>query len=322
MKGKMDCCGRTHVGMRRTTNEDQFLIADLNKSMRVLQTSLGLDHQTRMFGTSQGKLLVVADGMGGHEAGERASQLAVDSVVTYILNTMPWFFRLNERNDQAFRDELQASLHHCQHALELDVEAVPQRRGMGTTLTMAYLLWPRVYVVHAGDSRCYLLRHNELRQITRDHTLAQLAKETLGESEDPDERDEGGGQGRNTLWNAISANDEGLTPEVYTADIQLGDALLLCTDGLYKHVRRERLTALLGREQSSDDVCQAMIDEANQNGGSDNITVVVARFREGTDDLCEDSAHALDESQRDPSREDTEIYPASTPSEELDVATK
>lgn len=130
MTGKMDCSGSTHVGMRRSSNEDQFLIADLNKSMRVLETSLGLDHQTRMFGDSQGKLMVIADGMGGHEAGERASQLVVDTVVTYILNTMQWFFHLHTDLDRDVKEELSASLLHCQQALVREGESLPQRRGM------------------------------------------------------------------------------------------------------------------------------------------------------------------------------------------------
>jgi protein phosphatase len=296
MNGKMDCCGDTHVGVRRATNEDQFLIAELNKSMRVLQTSLGLDHQTRMFGTSQGKLMVVADGMGGHEAGERASQLAVDSVVTYVLNTMQWFFRFDAENDQEVREELCASLLHCQKMLADEVDSLPQRHGMGTTLTMAYLLWPRLYLVHVGDSRCYLLRGGKLRQITRDHTLAQLSKEASGETDPDADEDEGPqAKGSNSLWNVISASDDHLSPEIYTAELQLGDVLLLCTDGLYKHVRRQRLAEVLQSGRNSQQICQALIDEANNDGGSDNITVVAARFCEVTGDECEDTAHASDE---------------------------
>ncbi|HUG69746.1 MAG TPA: protein phosphatase 2C domain-containing protein [Pirellulaceae bacterium] len=293
--------------MRRATNEDQFLIAELNKSMRVLQTSLGLDHQTRMFGNSQGKLMVVADGMGGHEAGERASQLAVDSVVTYVLNTMQWFFRFDAENDQEVREELCASLLHCQKMLVDEVESLPQRGGMGTTLTMAYLLWPRLYLVHVGDSRCYLLRGGELRQITRDHTLAQLSKEASGET-DADEDEDPRASGSNSLWNVINASDDHLSPEIYTAELQLGDALLLCTDGLYKHVRRQRLAEVLQSGQSSQQICQTLIDEANGDGGSDNITVVVARFCADTENGCEDAAHASDELELDLALADTGDY--------------
>jgi protein phosphatase len=153
MHGKMDCAGLTDRGRVREANEDQFLIASLSKSMQVHSTSLGLEEQARLFGSSLGQLLVVADGMGGHAAGQRASALAVDSLTTYVLNTMHWFFRLRKDSEELFMADLGAALQHCQGALRDESERVPQRRGMGTTLTMAYLVWPRVFVVHAGDSR-------------------------------------------------------------------------------------------------------------------------------------------------------------------------
>src|SRR5947209_1795229 len=105
MLGRMDCCGLTDIGRVREANEDQYLIADLSKSMRIYRTSLGLDDQTRLFGSSQGKLFLVADGMGGHAAGKRASALAVDSLTTYVLNTMHWFFRLRGDQEEYFEDD-------------------------------------------------------------------------------------------------------------------------------------------------------------------------------------------------------------------------
>src|SRR5437763_14295092 len=114
MLGKMDCYGLTDTGRVRAANEDQYLIADLSKSMRIYRTSLELDDQTRLYGSSQGKLFLVADGMGGHAAGKRASALAVDSLATYVLNTMHWFFRLHHDREDYFEDDLKAALEHCQ----------------------------------------------------------------------------------------------------------------------------------------------------------------------------------------------------------------
>src|SRR3954466_14955438 len=99
MRTQMDSYGLTDVGRRRTTNEDHFLIADLNKSMRVHGTSLKIDDETRIYGGPQGKLLVVADGMGGEAEGERASTIAVDQVATYVLNSLGWCFRLEEDSE-------------------------------------------------------------------------------------------------------------------------------------------------------------------------------------------------------------------------------
>ena len=111
MSIEIECHGATHVGRHRSDNEDQFLIADLNKSMKVHQTSLGLNHQTRLMGESQGKLLLVADGVGGHASGERASSLAVDCVANYILNAMDWFLRLNDENEAELVEELKDAFH-------------------------------------------------------------------------------------------------------------------------------------------------------------------------------------------------------------------
>jgi protein phosphatase len=287
MSGQLQCHGATHVGQVRPDNQDQFLIADLNKSMRVQQTSLGLDHQTRLFGGSQGKLLVVADGMGGHASGERASTLAVDSIATYLLNTMPWLFRLDKESEAEFERDLQEGLRECQRALAAEVQAIPQRRGMGTTVTLAYILWPRLYVVHVGDSRCYLFRGGELKRLTRDHTLSQFYADLQGgqptSAENP--------AWSNVLWNVVGGDSDELTIDLYRTDLALGDALLLCTDGLTKHVPDERLADSLSAASPPAEVCNRLIDVANQEGGTDNITVVVAKFLDRqTEDLEETAA--------------------------------
>jgi len=274
MLGKMDCFGLTEVGRVRKVNEDQYLIAALNKSMQVQQTSLGLDDRTRLFGSTQGRLLLVADGMGGHAAGRRASSLAVDALAAYVLNTMHWFFRLREDEEDEFVDDLKAALHHCQAAITAEAERGPGRHDMGTTLTMAYLVWPRLFVVHAGDSRCYLLRQGRLRHVTRDHTVARkLADE--GVLDDPE-----GSRWANVLWNVVGGGSGELTAEVYKGNLALGDTLLLCTDGLTKHVGDDEITRLLDEDTTSEEACRRLVGAANAAGGTDNVTAVVARFRE------------------------------------------
>ncbi|HYT94085.1 MAG TPA: protein phosphatase 2C domain-containing protein [Gemmataceae bacterium] len=274
MQGKIDCAGLTDPGRVRPENEDQFLIASLSKSMQVHQTSLGLDEQTRLFGASQGRLLLVADGVGGHAAGRRASALAVDSLTAYILNTMQWFFRLRQDSEDQFLDDLKAALGYCQERVNAEGERFTERRGMGTTLTMAYLCWPRMYVVHAGDSRCYLLRGGRLKQITHDHTIAQQLVE-VGAIKDPD-----GSPWSHVLWNVVGGGSGELTPEVDRADLTLGDSVLLCSDGLSKHVGDADIARLLGASHPSTETCRHLVDAANSAGGTDNITVVVAHFRD------------------------------------------
>lgn len=292
MAGKIDCFGATHVGQKRATNEDQFLIADLNKSMHVHHTSLAFDHHTRLFGNSQGKLLLVADGMGGHEAGERASTLAVDSIATYALNTLRWYFRLDEQSDDDFQDDLKAAMEHCQATLSNEMAVLPQRHGMGTTLTMAFVIWPRLYVVHVGDSRCYLSRDGKLKQLTRDHTIAQLYRENIeGPTEgEPDDKDAAMGH---VLWNVIGGPDDELKPEVYRATLQIGDTLLLCTDGLTRHVSNDTIAERLRTETPAKQLCEQFIDLANDDGGRDNITVSIARFCEPKESDIEEADIAI-----------------------------
>jgi protein phosphatase len=287
MARKLGCFGATDIGRRRSANEDQFLIAELNKSMCVHHTSLGLDDQTRLFGGSQGTLLAVADGMGGHRAGERASQLAVDSLVTYVLNALDWCFQLDDTRDEHFYSDLRAALRHCRDELQRDAEASPRRRGMGTTLTMAYIMGRRMYIVHAGDSRCYVLRKSTLTQITRDHTMGQLLRETSGDVTPPGLDDRNQSHLSNVLWNVIAADNDVFEPEVYQVKLEYGDSVLLCTDGLTKHLGSSRLVELLGSDDSSEVICRRLIDAANDAGGSDNVTVIVAR-------LCERENHEDD----------------------------
>lgn len=275
MKKKMECHCLSDAGKVREVNEDQFLFADLNKSMLIHQTSLSMDDHTRLMGESQGQLLVVADGMGGHAAGQQASRIAIDAMVRHVLNTLPWFLRLQASREDDLAEDLKAAMERCQERIEAEAEANPQRRKMGTTLTMAYIVWPRLYVVHAGDSRCYLRRQGKLAQITTDHTLAQqmVVKGVL----QPEEA--GKSQWSHVLWNCLGGGTHELRPEVRKATLQVGDTLLLCTDGLTNGVSDDRLAELLGQDSSAAEACRRLVAAANDAGGRDNVTVVVARFR-------------------------------------------
>jgi protein phosphatase len=270
----MDCAALTDVGRVRQTNEDQFLIADLNKSMLVRHTSLSQDDHTQLFGGSQGALLLVADGMGGHAAGKQASALAVQTLEHYILNTMPWFFRLEQDQEVDLQDELKAAMEACQKNIETVAAARPEQRGMGTTLTMAYILWPRLYVVHVGDSRCYLCRSPRLERITKDQTMAQQLVEqgVLAPEEAPQSR------WSNVLWSCLGGQSRQLSVEVYKVNLMVGDTLLLCTDGLTAKLSDEDLLRLLQQKGNAEQTCRRLVTAANEAGGSDNVTVVIARF--------------------------------------------
>jgi len=274
MLTKMDCFGLTDLGRMRPSNQDHYLIADLNKSLRVHSTSLNINDETRLYGGSQGKLLLVADGMGGEAEGERASTIAVDQVATYVLNSLSWCYRLEESSEDDFAEHLKEALQSCQDSIKTVANQRPETRSMGTTMTMVYIVWPRAFVVHVGDSRCYLLRNGRLQQITVDHTMANLLAETEQMSRSQARRSPLG----HALWNAIGGRSDELSVDVYKLSLDRGDILLLCTDGLYDMVSDERLRDVLSLKDSAETICRRLVEMANEHGGKDNITAIVAQF--------------------------------------------
>jgi serine/threonine protein phosphatase PrpC len=274
MRVPTDCFGLTDRGRVRGHNEDQFLIADLDRSMLVRQTSLDTDDHTRLTGGPWGHLFVVADGVGGAAGGRRASGLAVKSLTRYVLHTMPWFFRLRPDGEDDLGDELTAALEACRDAVAA-AAAEPGLAQMGTTLTLAYVLWPRLYVVHAGDSRAYLARGGKLFPLTRDHTVAQAMADrgTLTQEEADRSR------WSRVLTKCVSAAEDRVAPDVHKAKLRPGDTLMLCSDGLSKYVSDETIVGLLA-DGKAEDAARRLVDAANNAGGEDNVTVVVARFPE------------------------------------------
>jgi protein phosphatase len=144
---------------------------------------------------------------------------------------------------------------------------------------MAYVAWPNAYVLHAGDSRCYLLREGELRQITVDHTLAQKFVDAGMIS--PEQVDQS--RFSHVLWNAIGGNSESVSAEAHKLALELGDVLLLCTDGLTNELSDDRIAEILAHPRPASDICQELIQAAKAAGGNDNVTVVVAKFLDEQD---------------------------------------
>jgi protein phosphatase len=265
--------GITDVGRVRETNQDQFLIAQLNKSMLVSSTSLPMETRSRLFGKVQGKVLLVADGMGGHAAGEKASSLAIDHLIKNLLNRVHWFFLDQEDKEEEFIDNLKKLLQDAHSRILLESARHDSQRGMGTTLTMAHLAWPRLYIVHAGDSRCYLVRDGIAEQLTTDHTLARQLVESGGLK--PEE--EADSKWSNVLWNVLGGRAGGqLIAEVHRADLKDGDAIVLCSDGLHRYLNGNQIAAVVDQSESAEEACRSLIQMANEAGGEDNITVIVS----------------------------------------------
>lgn len=264
--------GLTDPGRVRPDNQDQFLVAELAKSMHVRQSSVA--QSSTQYGDDRGHLFVVADGMGGHAGGEHASALAVGSIEDFALNTLKWFFHHEGGEGQSVLVDLQAALREADNRVFAEAASHPELRGMGTTVTMAYVLGATLFVIHVGDSRCYILRGGLLYRLTHDHTVAEeLVKQGLMTSEIAASH-----QYSKVITNAVGGSSHGLQAELHKLAIGAGDVLLVCSDGMTDMLPDERIAEVLRAEADPAAACRRLVDEANSAGGRDNITGIVARI--------------------------------------------
>jgi protein phosphatase len=266
--------GLTDCGKVRPSNEDQFLIAALTKALHVQQTSLP---QARVrYADEQGYLFVVADGMGGHAAGEQASALAVDTVERFILDTFKWFSHLKGREGDTVLQAFRQALGRADANILAEAAEQPELRGMGTTLTLAYSLNDELFIAHAGDSRCYLLRNGNLHRLTEDHTMVQeMVRQGLLR---PDEAAQH--RLRHVVMNVLGGHEPGVRVEVHKVQIEPGDRLLLCSDGLSEMLADKEIGALLQESVEPARSCERLVAAANERGGKDNVTVIVVNYGE------------------------------------------
>ncbi len=268
----IDIAGSSDVGNVREQNEDTFLIADLGRWLEVRHSSLAVPEAQRRIAGPKGLLMMVADGMGGHGGGEVASAVAVDMVAQFALYAMPWMTQPDEDSEKVLLEKLGDAMTQCQQRLE----QVAQRKALsqfkpGTTLTIAYALWPKLYVAHAGDSRLYLHREGELVQITTDHTVGQALRESGAIPEGPSRFD-------HILVNVVGGGGAKVHAEAHSLSLAPGDSVLMCSDGLTGHVSNRRIADELRTAPSATVACEKLIAAAKADGGLDNITVIVARF--------------------------------------------
>jgi PPM family protein phosphatase len=268
--------GLTDIGKVRATNEDQFLIAVLLKALQVQQTSLPQPKVQRS--SNRSCLFVVADGMGGHAGGEQASALAIDSVETFILETFKWFAQFKGPEQDQVLADFQSALGQANARVLAEAAEHPKLHGMGTTLTLAYSLNDVLYVAHVGDSRCYLCRRGILHRLTRDHTLVEdmVRRGALAAEEAAQHRL------RHVITNVVGGDSADFKVEVHKIHLECGDQVLLCSDGLTEMLPEEEINQILDAEAEPEQACRRLVTRANEAGGRDNITAVVAHFRAAT----------------------------------------
>jgi PPM family protein phosphatase len=244
--------GLTHVGRQRQHNEDAFLVED------------------------EAKLFLVADGMGGHAAGEIASRIAVDSITEFIVHTKEDDGTWPHAYDEHYRrstNRLMAALRMANTRVLEAMRKDARLRGMGTTVVACMADEGTMSVAHVGDSRAYLIRDNEISRITNDHSwvFEQVQAGMLTESEAEKH------PLRNVITRALGGALQ-VTPDASEVESRAGDVFLLCSDGLTGMVpENEILRVVTASNGDLEKACQSLIDAANERGGLDNVTAVLVR---------------------------------------------
>jgi serine/threonine protein phosphatase PrpC len=241
---------KTDVGMRRAHNEDHFAIVENDQ------------------------LFLVADGMGGHASGEVAARMAADTVAEFFARTRDdddatWPFKM-DRSLSVGEDRLGCGIKLANQRIHEAAQRDAHKRGMGTTLVATLLVGDRIHIAHVGDSRAYRLRDGVLTQLTRDHSLFEDYKEA-NQLTPEQERDF---PHKNVITRAL-----GIRPTVDVAmrtdQVLTGDYYVLCTDGLSGMVDDPQLLEILARGRTLERTVAELVDAANRNGGTDNVTTLL-----------------------------------------------
>jgi serine/threonine protein phosphatase PrpC len=268
---ELDVYGITHPGLVRRENQDHFLICSLRKQVVVHHTSLPAMENLPVAAERLAFVAMVADGVGGGARGEEAARLAVETVTNYVTGSMRCYYAASGGDDAEFLQALEDAALQCHADCLQRAAQEPSARGMATTLTLWLGVWPRAYLLQVGDSRYYALRRGELLQISRDQTMAQELID-LGVLS---RTDASRSRLATTLSSAIGGRQT--APVVTRMVSEWGNVGLLCSDGLTRHVSDDRIRERLRTMTSAKQVCEDLLQEALGGGGTDNITIVVAR---------------------------------------------
>jgi serine/threonine protein phosphatase PrpC len=272
---ELDLFGLTHRGLLREENEDQFLLCTVHPQVRVHGTSLPGIERLAESGERLATILLVADGVGGSAAGSRASRVATEAVTRYVASSLRCYSTASPVSQGDFEETLRAAALEAHETVRSAAEEHPGEQGMATTLSLGIVVWPWLYVVQVGDSRCYVYQDGTLRQVTRDQTFAEemVARGVFSRE------DASASPLAHVLSSAIGASEA--LPEVTRVDVRArGCVILVCTDGLTKHVTDAEIADHLGRMTSAEQACRALLELALDRGGTDNITIVVGRARQ------------------------------------------
>lgn len=270
---KVDFGAVTHAGKVREKNEDHYLIVRLGRSLELLMTNMPANQSPDKL-AEYGYGMVVADGMGGAAAGEVASRMATNLLIKLVMDAAKWGRRIDEEEAEALKDRIEGYYRSIHMELVNQGAINPAIEGMGTTLTLAYNFCSDLFIAHVGDSRAYLFREGQIRQLTRDHTVAQKLAD---QGEIPQEA-VAKHRLRHILTNVLGGHDGPVITELQQLQLMDCDRLMLCSDGLTDMINEADITAVLRDIESPQEACDKLLDLALDAGGKDNITITMARY--------------------------------------------
>lgn len=254
---KLVCAGMTDVGSSRDHNEDDFYLSEGDEA-----------------------LCVVADGMGGHRSGEVASAMAIKAIVDFYRESMG-----TTDGEEVVEDDgtprpmdefrLIRAIQEANKAVFRAASDSEMYRGMGTTIVSGFFTEKGVYLAHIGDSRAYRYRDGKLEQQTEDHSLAnEYVRMGILQAEDVEHFPY-----KNVITRACGLTEE-VEVDVTFRDVEAGDLFILCSDGLTDMVPDRELDKILKKTEDLEELCIELVRCANENGGADNITVILARIED------------------------------------------
>lgn len=269
---KVDFGAVTHAGKVREKNEDHYLIVRLSRSLELLMTNVPANQSPGKL-SEYGYGMVVADGMGGAAAGEVASRMAANLLIKLVMDAAS-IRHIDEAEAEALKDRMEGYYNAIHSELVNQGTINPAIEGMGTTLTITYSFGTDLFIAHAGDSRAYMFREGNLRQLTHDHTVAQkladqgeIPQEAVAEH-----------RMRHILTNVLGGHDGPIITELQQLELMEGDCLMLCSDGLTDMVKDADILNVLRDIESSQEACDKLLNLALDAGGKDNITITMARY--------------------------------------------
>jgi len=253
------------VGRVRKNNEDNFVVCNLTTG------EIGITPPIRNHQLGpRGSLFMVADGMGGEASGEVASQICAATVPKRLYDNLKTLGTVSETN---FVLLVREAIEFANQIIFQKAQTNPAYRGMGTTTTAAALFGPYLFVAQVGDSRAYLIRNQQITQLTRDQTFLNYLKDIGADLPADPEKDS-----RKSILTQAVGTSETLDVKVTYTKLRQGDAILLCSDGMYNMVPAPEILEVVNSQAPLPEKCKSLIDKANAHGGTDNITVILSEF--------------------------------------------